>query len=88
MEAYYKNMFGSEATSNIHLRENFWANRGSLNEGEAQELVKPFTMEEIERALLDMDVNSAPGPDRLPAGFYREFWHELKFIFLEMQYDA
>lgn len=41
-------------------------------------------MAEIKKALLDMDTNSAPGPNGLPVGFYREFWHEIKDIFLEM----
>jgi hypothetical protein len=38
----------------------------------------------LEEALKDMDVNSAPGPDGLPVGFYREFWNEIKLIVLEM----
>lgn len=41
------------------------------SEAEAQDLVKPFTMAEIEKALLDMDTHSAPGLDRLRVGFYR-----------------
>jgi hypothetical protein len=34
-----------------------------------------------------MEVNSAPGPDGLPVGFYREFWAELKPLVLEMFND-
>jgi hypothetical protein len=34
-----------------------------------------------------MEVNSAPGPDGLPIGFYREFWAELKPLVLEMFND-
>jgi hypothetical protein len=44
-------------------------------------------MKEIEGALKDMEVNSAPGPDGLPVGFYREFWPELKPFVLEMFND-
>jgi hypothetical protein len=57
---------------------------GRLAEEEAVELIKPFSLKEIEEALMDMDTTAAPGPDGLPVGFYRAFWPELKHIFLEM----
>jgi hypothetical protein len=31
-----------------------------------------------------MDANSAPGTDGLPVGFYKEFWHNIKYLMLEM----
>jgi hypothetical protein len=71
----------------ITLGENFWNDRGRLSNEEAQELIRPFTIKEIEDALRDMEVNSAPGPDGLPVGFYREFWTELKPFVLEIFND-
>jgi hypothetical protein len=84
VENYYKNLFGKEQEGSISLGENFWNESGRLPDEEAQELVKPFTSKELEEALKDMDANSAPGPDGLPVGFYREFWNEIKSIMLEM----
>ena len=37
----------------------------------ALELIRPFTTEELERALKDLDSSSAPGPDGLPIGFIK-----------------
>jgi hypothetical protein len=84
VEKYYKDLFGAEMEGSIELGDNFWAEDGRLSEIEAGELIRPFTIKELEEALKDMDVNSAPGPDGLPVGFYREFWNELKIIVLEM----
>jgi hypothetical protein len=72
VEFYYKSLFGKEQEGTITLGENFWNDRGRLSNEEAQELIRPFTMKEIEGAITDMEVNSAPGPDGLPVGFYRE----------------
>jgi hypothetical protein len=87
VEIYYKSLFGKEQERSITLGENFWNDRGRLSNEEAQELIRPFTLKEIEGALKDMEVNSAPGPDGLPVGFYREFWPELKPFVLEMFND-
>jgi hypothetical protein len=83
VEDYYKNLFGLELDGSISLGEEFWKEEGRLSEEEAQELIKP-TLNELEGALKHMDVNSAFGPDGLPVGFYREFWHNIKYLILEM----
>jgi hypothetical protein len=64
-----------------------WSEAGCLTEEDAQELIKPFTMQELEAALKDMDVNSAPGPDGLGVSFYRAFWDQIKDVMLEMFHD-
>jgi DNA-directed RNA polymerase delta subunit len=74
VESYYKSLFGKEQEGSITLGDNFWNERGRMSNEEAQELIIPFTLKELEVALKDMEVNSAPGPDGLPVGFYREFW--------------
>jgi hypothetical protein len=87
VESYYKELFGAEQDGGIELGEGFWLENGRLTDQEAQELIKPFTIKELEEALKDMDVNASPGPDGLPVGFYREFWQEIKFVVLEMFQD-
>jgi mannosylglycoprotein endo-beta-mannosidase len=73
VEAYYKELFGKEPEGSISLEGDFWAERGRLSQEEAQELIRPFTLKELEEALKEMDENAAPGPDGLPMGFYKEF---------------
>jgi hypothetical protein len=41
-------------------------------------------MTEIEEALKDMDSNSAPGPDGLSTGFYKQMWPHIKGLVFEM----
>jgi hypothetical protein len=55
------------------LGNDFWLHKGRLTDKEAQNLIKPFTLKELEDALKDMDPNASPGPDGLPFSFYREF---------------
>ena len=43
----------------------------SVEDGE--ELVKPFTLEEVEKMVFGMQHNKAPGPDGLPIEFYQKF---------------
>jgi hypothetical protein len=87
VEKNYKELFGAKMEGLVELGDNFWAESGKLTEDEAEELIRPFTIKELEDALKDMDVNSAPGPDGLPVGFYKEFWNELKSTVLEMFLD-
>jgi hypothetical protein len=84
VENFYKDLFGPETEGEIQLGENLWMDEGRLMEEEALDLVRPFTLKEIEDAMMDMDTTAAPGPDGLPVGFYRAFWPELKNLFLEM----
>jgi hypothetical protein len=41
----------------ITLGGNLWNEKGRLTNEEAQELIRPFTVKEIEEALRDMEVN-------------------------------
>ena len=41
------------------------------------DLTKPYTAEEVERALFMMDTNKAPGPDGFTAGFFQYHWDTL-----------
>jgi hypothetical protein len=40
-----------------------------------QELLKPFTREEVRRALFQMSPSKASGPDGMTALFFQKFWH-------------
>lgn len=84
IQRYYKDLFGSEDSGTIHLSENIWSLHGSLSGAEAQDLVKLFTIPKLECASVDMDASSAPHPDGLSVGFYREFSSKVKDVMLEM----
>jgi hypothetical protein len=86
-KTFYKDLFGDEGGSSIHLGEGFWTEKGRLTNEEAQELIRPFTVTELEEALKDMDSNTAPGPDGLSVSFYKEFWSEVKHTMLKMFRD-
>jgi hypothetical protein len=60
------------------VEEDFWTNQEKLFEEEANELIQPFTMSEVEATLKDMDSNFAPGPDVCLQVFTRECGQSLK----------
>jgi hypothetical protein len=66
------------------VEDDFWSNQEILSTEEASELIQPFSMSKIEEALKDMDSNSTPGPDGLPAGFYKKIWTHIKGVIFEM----
>jgi hypothetical protein len=53
----------------VSVEDDFWSSQDVLSDEEANELIKPFSVSEIEAALKDMDSNSAPGPTGLPVVF-------------------
>ncbi len=55
----------------IFLNQEMWRTQGRLSEDDNENLTKPFSMEEIEKALGEMKTNTAPGLDGLPVSFYR-----------------
>lgn len=83
---FYRELFGSEQRGGIRLRDDIWAGRGRgrLSETESLELVQPFTMEELELSVKEMNTNTALGPDGFPVGFYKTFWPQVKDIIKEM----
>jgi hypothetical protein len=84
VDQFYKKLFSAEAEGEISLGKNFWEIESKLTLDEANELIKPFSLKEIEDALEEMDCSSAPGPDGFPVGLYKIFWNEIKQYVLEM----
>ena len=41
-------------------------------------LTSPFMMDEVKKAIFQMEHNKAPGPDGFPAEFYQAFWDIIK----------
>jgi hypothetical protein len=50
----------------------------SLSEVENEELLLPFSLEEIEEVVSECDGNKSPGPDGFNFNFFKAFWNLLK----------
>jgi hypothetical protein len=48
-----------------------------VSNDENMELTIPFLLEEVRRAIMEMKVDSAPGPDGLPVIFFQKFWERI-----------
>ena len=62
---YYKSLFGSEQPSSIHLQSDIWADHGFVTADDNSELVKDFTMAELEHAVSEMKSDTALGKVQL-----------------------
>jgi hypothetical protein len=49
-----------------------------------QDLIKPFSKNEIKEALFQMEKNKAVGPDNVPVEFYQTCWEIIKKDIIEM----
>jgi hypothetical protein len=53
-----------------------------LSYAQASNLVCPFSLEEIKKAVWEYESFKSPGPDGINFGFIKDFWHELKDDFM------
>jgi hypothetical protein len=56
-----------------------WQNKEKLGLEQQANLVKPFTIGEVEQALKDMKTETTPGLDGFPVVFYKKFRGLLKW---------
>jgi hypothetical protein len=49
-----------------------------------QDLIKPFSKNEIKEALFQMEKNKVVGPDNVPVEFYQTCWEIIKKDIIEM----
>jgi len=68
----------------IHLSGEFWSDRRFASAEDNQWLIRPFTMAELEVAVKEMKVNTAPGPDDFSTNFFKNFWGHIRYDILEM----
>jgi hypothetical protein len=69
------------------LKEDTWTTEGRISVDDCIELVKLFSMEEIENAIKHTKTNTAPGPDGFLVQFYKTFWPKVKELLKEMLDD-
>ena len=73
---YYKQIFGTRIKRRINVNwKDIYPNDVK---GELLDLDKPFSEQEIWKAICDMPSDKAPGPDGFSVLFYKQFWEILK----------
>jgi hypothetical protein len=77
--SYYKNLFSKPDTTLIELEESNTHDIPQVSDSENEILTANFTIEEVKKAVFNMEHNKAPGPDGFPAEFYQVFWEIFKF---------
>lgn len=81
---YYKSLFRADPPSSIHLATDIWALEFCLHEVQKVQIIRPFTLEELEKVIREAKLNTALGPDGFNVHFYRTFWPEVKNDLFEM----
>lgn len=76
--AYYKELFGPAPGNLFHLSPDTWGSHEKLNDEDNEFLTRPFSEEEVRKALFEMESNRAPGPDNILAEFYKCCWDFVK----------
>ena len=73
--AYYKKLYAPGARSNAELERPLLGDipLPRLARAAANSLEAPFTLEEVERAIGDINIGKTPGPDGFPAEYFRSF---------------
>ncbi|KAL0417527.1 UNVERIFIED_CONTAM: putative mitochondrial protein [Sesamum radiatum] len=78
IETYFGEIFRSRNPSEEELEKGTEAISGRLSEQLLQELSRPYTAEEISKALSQMAPLKSPGPDGMPPFFFQKYWHIVK----------
>jgi hypothetical protein len=58
-----------------------------LSYGEAGNLAKPFSLEEVKQAVWECDSFKSPGPDDISFGFIKESWDILQYDFMRFMVE-
>jgi hypothetical protein len=78
---FYKQLFGPSPVTSLRMDG---TKCSQLEEEDRQELIKPFSLEEIKEVLDELKHDKAAGPDGFPAEFYQCFWEMIKYDLKEM----
>lgn len=84
---YYRTLFGKEQMSGVHISKKAWESKLRLTQESKDWMVRPFTLEELDKVMKGMKTNSAPGPDGFPVGFYKKMWSHFRGLVKEMLDD-
>jgi hypothetical protein len=68
---YYKDLFGPPKRSSFSLNESRVEDIVQVSQEENDLIIRPFTCDEIQEAVFQMEHNKASGPDGFPVEFYQ-----------------
>ena len=77
---FYSELYKEEETDD-NIQNSFLNFTRKLNEEEKLECGSQITVNELEKALLSMNVNATPGPNGLTVSFFKKFFNALKPIY-------
>jgi hypothetical protein len=75
---YYKTLFGEPVPNSVALDEERIDDIPQLSAEENILLIADFSMEEVRKAVFQMEHNKSRGPDGFPTEFYQQFWEIIK----------
>jgi hypothetical protein len=81
---YYIGLFGSPEESSFSLDESQIDYIPQVSQEENDLLTAPYSEEEVNKAIFQMEHNKAPGLDGFPSEFYQTFWDTITSDLLQM----
>jgi hypothetical protein len=82
--SFYRGLMGSEEPQWLSLSPNTWSARFRVSQQENEDMMRTFTLEELDFVLKETKTDTAPGPDELPMLFYKKLWPHLRGKFLQI----
>jgi hypothetical protein len=83
---FYKKLFGSQPRRIVSLG-GAWSQQYKLSPVDNEELLKPFTIEEVRETIFEMKEETTPGPDGFGVSFYKTHWMTVKGELMDMVND-
>jgi hypothetical protein len=75
---YYRSLFGPGVGNMFEVDSNLWSEEEKVTDLENEELIRPFSENEIKEALFQMEKSKDASPDGLPIEFYQCCWGIIK----------
>ena len=70
---FYKKLYTEEGQPNRNKQEEYARYVRKIQEGDREDMEHPFTENEIEVAIKELNKNKSPGPDGLTSEFYQTY---------------
>jgi hypothetical protein len=75
---FYKQLFGPGMGDTFGIESDMWGMDDMVTQEENIVLISPFSEEEVQKALFQMEKNKAVDPDGIPIEFYQSCWNFIK----------
>jgi hypothetical protein len=85
--SYYKSLFGHNEPCTLQLGDDFWPANLKVSNSDLNNLINPFSMEEIKEVIMSMKENSTPRPNGFSVSFFKHFWETINEDMFNMFQD-